>query len=286
MRFAVFSKHLQEWPLEACVSQVAAAGFEGLDLTVRPGGYVEPSRVAEELPRAVKLARSAGLEVPLITTGILSTDDPTAELVLRVAGELGIGEAKLGYWPLPDKGVRGAISDAKRELAKLAKSAEKAGIRIDLHNHSGTCVSHSAWVVAELLADHPPERVGAYFDPAHFTVEGAEAGWRAALDLLAGRVALLAVKDFRWSDPSSDGGAGKPQERLWLPVGRGNVRWAEVFRGLRVGGAGGFDGWASIHGEYQGPRSWKELRSPEVLAQAARDRDFVRGVADGLRESA
>jgi hypothetical protein len=44
-------------------------GFDGLDLTVRPGGHVLPERAADELPEAVATIRGEGLDVPMITTG-------------------------------------------------------------------------------------------------------------------------------------------------------------------------------------------------------------------------
>ena len=58
------------------------AGFGGIDLTVRAGGHVQPERVATDLPEAVAAIRSAGLEVPMITTELLAADDPVAEPIL------------------------------------------------------------------------------------------------------------------------------------------------------------------------------------------------------------
>ena len=39
-------------------------GFDGVDITVRKGGHVEPGRVAQDLPPLVKLLRAHNLEVP------------------------------------------------------------------------------------------------------------------------------------------------------------------------------------------------------------------------------
>ena len=63
------------------------AGFGGIDLTVRTGGHVMPQRAAEDLPKAVAAIRAEGLEVPMITTELLSGDDPTAAPILSTAGE-------------------------------------------------------------------------------------------------------------------------------------------------------------------------------------------------------
>jgi hypothetical protein len=52
-KICIFSKHLQ-WLNVADAARLAAdIGFDGIDLTVRKGGHIEPSRAAEELPRAL-----------------------------------------------------------------------------------------------------------------------------------------------------------------------------------------------------------------------------------------
>lgn len=272
MRFAVFAKHLQSWPLEECVGRVAAAGFDGLDLTVRPGGYVDPgANLAAAFAAAVRTIRAGGLEVPLVTTGFTSADDPAAEPTLKLAGEHGIREAKLHYWPWDaTTPLARALDGARRDLDGLERLARAAGVRVNIHNHSGDHVQNSPWVVADLLRDRDPAAVGCYLDPAHFTLEGGLSGWRAALELLVPRVTLLAVKDGKWIDVE---GARMPsQERRWVPVGTGNVRWPAVMATLL---SAGFDGWVSIHGEYQGRWSWRDLNAGDVLDQCRKDRGVI-----------
>lgn len=283
MRFAVFSKHLQDFPLADCCQRVAAAGFDGLDLTVRDGGYISPANVGRDLPAAVRTIRGAGLEVPLLTTGILHAD-AAAEAVLASAAQLGIPEIKLHYWPVDGTtDPRQAIRQAAMSLEKLANLAERNCIRINIHNHSGDCVQHNAVIVDSLLAVHDPRYVGAYFDPAHYTLEGALAGWKLAAQLLAPRVTLLAVKDFRWVEVPT---ATLPmQERRWVPVGAGNVDWR---KSLEVLAAAGFDregkSWASVHGEYQGRWSFRELTGGQVLEQCTRDRDFLAAIVANIHD--
>ena len=88
--------------------------------------------------------------------------------------------------------------------------------------------------------------------------------------MLLPRTNLLAVKDFRWVDHPL--GPGHPQERRWVPVGAGNVHWRDVMQLIR---SAGFAGAVSIHGEYQGRWSWRELDAAQVLEQCRADRNWI-----------
>src|SRR5881409_2562234 len=71
-----FSKHLQDLNYDRLGKALHDIGFAGVDLTVRPQGHVLPERAAEDLPRAYEIIRSHGIEVPMISTGLLSASDP------------------------------------------------------------------------------------------------------------------------------------------------------------------------------------------------------------------
>ncbi|HEV8131757.1 MAG TPA: sugar phosphate isomerase/epimerase, partial [Acidobacteriota bacterium] len=77
-----FSKHLPDMEPHRLAESVKGIGFTGIDLTVRKRGHVLPERAAEDLPKAVEAILRAGLEVPMITTELLSASDPTARAIL------------------------------------------------------------------------------------------------------------------------------------------------------------------------------------------------------------
>jgi hypothetical protein len=96
LKICVFSKHLQWASVKDAADLAKEIGFDGIDLTVRAGGHIEPERVEAELPAAVDAIRSAGLEVPMITTDILPSTMEKADAVLRTAGKLGIRHYRWG----------------------------------------------------------------------------------------------------------------------------------------------------------------------------------------------
>src|SRR5438045_3553929 len=71
LKVAIFSKHLQFLQGDALAKAAAEIGFDGVDITVRKGGHVEPERVKQDLPALVKAIRARSLEVPMITTDIV-----------------------------------------------------------------------------------------------------------------------------------------------------------------------------------------------------------------------
>ncbi|MGD0363881.1 MAG: hypothetical protein ABSC93_23610, partial [Bryobacteraceae bacterium] len=72
-------------------------GFDGCDLTVRPGGHVEPALSAADLYRAVEAIRGEGIEIPMITTAFVTASDPTLPNVLALCGR---DRMKVPYWKL------------------------------------------------------------------------------------------------------------------------------------------------------------------------------------------
>ena len=129
-----FSKHLPELKYDELGKWLHDAGFDGADLTVRPGGHVLPERAAQDLPRAVEAIRARGVEVPMITTELTSAADPTARPILSTAARLKIPYFKLGYWRYANDPVAD-VQKAASDVRALAELAGEYGITAGFHNH-------------------------------------------------------------------------------------------------------------------------------------------------------
>lgn len=273
MNLAMFSKLLAPLSVAEAGRTIKELGFAGVDLTVREGGHVKPEEAAAGLPAAVKTLADLGLTVPLITTSLTSAASPHAAAVVEAAAKAGIPDLKLGYWPYRGAGTLAAdLAAVHRDLDGLERLAAGAGLRVNLHTHSGDYLTASAHTVWELIKDRHPRAVGAYPDPGHLTIEGGLAGWKIGLDRLAGRIGVVAIKDFEWTRVKEGKGGWAP--RL-VPLERGMVPWPNVFAALRTGG---FDGWCSVHSEYQGSWSWRDLSLPELIEQTRRDVAYLGSV--------
>lgn len=279
MQLVMFSKHLQSYSVVEAGRIVRELGFAGVDLTVRPGGHVEPAAVEHALPEAVQQLREEGLVVPMVTTALTDAADPAAEAIIAAAAACEIRELKLGYWRYEGFGtLRSQLDAAREKLDGLERLAAKHGVRVSIHTHSGKFLSAEAGNVYLLLHGRDPRHVGAYLDPGHMTLEGGAAGWMQGLDLLQEYLSMVAVKSFGFlTERNAETGEVTWTDKL-VPLREGTVRWREVFACLRQLG---WDGILTIHSEYQGAHSWRDLNVEELIAQTRDDLGYLLPIIRG-----
>ncbi len=282
MQLVMFSKHLGPLSIAEAGRVMNDLKLDGIDLTVRPGGHVLPECVETDLPAAVATLRDLKVAVPMITTGITSAAQPEAKPTFATAARLGIRFVKLGYWPYRPFGtLREQLDAARRELDGIERLAAETGVCACVHTHSGNYLSATIAGMLLLLEGRCPDQVGAYLDPGHMAVEGGLGGWRQGIDLLQRWVRLIAVKDFGWVR-SEDGEEKKVRWRPELvPLAEGVVPWPEVFRHLR---RIDFDGVVTLHSEYQGSHSFRDMTVPELIEQTRSDLGYLRPVIEAAKQ--
>ncbi|GAB4562412.1 MAG: hypothetical protein Kow0047_10520 [Anaerolineae bacterium] len=282
MKLMMFSKHLQTMSVAEAGRVIRDLGFEGVDLTVRPGGHVSPEEVRTALPEAVRTLANMGLQVPLITTAITAADEPYAADIFETAADAGVPEIKLGYWRYQGFGTfHEAMEEIARKLDEIEKLAQRTGVRANIHTHSGDFMSASPFILWYWIKDRDPAAIGAYLDAGHIVVEGGVSTWKMAIDLLRDRITLLAVKDLEWQQVDDPSLGKKRWITKMVPLKRGVVPWPEVFTCLREIG---FDGWVSVHSEYQGWHSWRDLTVEELIEQTREDLAYLRWAMEPTRE--
>ncbi|MEO6724945.1 MAG: sugar phosphate isomerase/epimerase, partial [Blastocatellia bacterium] len=90
LKVSIFSKHLHWLEWEAMAQVAAEIGFDGVDLTLRKGGHVEPDRAEQDLPKVAEIIRKAGLVLPMVTAGIVDITTPQAETMMRAMHSVGV----------------------------------------------------------------------------------------------------------------------------------------------------------------------------------------------------
>jgi sugar phosphate isomerase/epimerase len=248
-----FSKHLPDLAPGPLARALRTAGFDGVELTVRPGGHVLPERVEIDLPAAVAAIRDEGLEVPVIATA-LTAGDPTA--ILATAGALGIPLFRPGWLTYEDRPILDEVRRASDTLAALADLGRRAGVALAYQNHVGR-LGAAVWDLEHALAPLDPRWAGVYYDVRHAVAEGSGGSWRQAAALVAPRVKVLGVKDFFW-----ERGVARS-----CPLGEGVVDLPAALAIL-----GSFSGPVTLFFEYQ---------PSDMLAAAARDLAHLKTVKSG-----
>src|SRR5579872_2055044 len=279
LKVCIFSKHLQFLEGEELAKGAAEIGFDGVDLTVRKGGHVEPDRVRQDLPPLVALLHRYGLQTPMVTTDIVDADTPFAEDILRAIADLGIRN----YRWMPSGGFKYAANEPypaqldrfKTRVAKLAALNAKYRVGAMYHTHSGlNLVGSSIWDLYIMFRDFDPAAIGVNYDVGHATIEGGFGGWINSFRITGPHLRGIAIKDFLWAKNAK--GDWAPE---WRPLGEGMVRFPQFFTMVK---AANFQGPVQLHFEYPlggagGGKKTITIPQSEVFAAMKRDLDTLRG---------
>jgi sugar phosphate isomerase/epimerase len=243
LKLSVFSKHLQWLGWDAMAATAREIGFDGVDLTLRKGGHVEPERAEPDLPRAAEAIRKAGLELTMVTAGIVDAATPHVETMLRAMKAVGLKHYRWGGFKYDDsRPIPAQLDELKQKAARLADLNRKYDLCAMYHTHSGLEVGAPFWDLWMILKDLDTARVSVNYDIGHATVEGGLGGWVRSSQLLLPIARGLAIKDVRWERNAK--GEWRPQ---WVPLGEGMVNFKKF---LALVKEANFSGPVQLHFEY------------------------------------
>ena len=243
LKISVFSKHLHFLEWEAMANAAKEIGFDGVDLTLRKDGHIEPERAEQDLPKVAAILQKAGLEFPMITAGIIDANSPYAESILRAMKSVGIKNYRWGGFKYDDnKPLPPQLEALKKAAAKLAELNRKYDVCAMYHTHSGNEVGASIWDLWMILKDLDTTRVSVNFDLCHATIEGGLGAWVRSTQLVAPMTRGIAIKDFKWGQNAK--GQYVPVK---CPLGEGMVNFKKFLPMMK---AANFSGPVQMHFEY------------------------------------
>ena len=195
--------------------------------------------------RGIEAISGVGLELPIISTSVISGNDPYGRQILGIAGFMGIGLFRPGYWKYgnaPDLEAR--LAEVQREVFGLASIARAYNVAMAVHNAAGDSVGAGLWDMSGILRGIDPRWVGYDFDPGYATETGGVAGAGIATRLAMPKLKAVTVRDFTWN---KDGGVGRRRRARWVKgwwtgvsfrsAGAGALRGADYDRSpLRIEG--------------------------------------------------
>lgn len=275
LKVSVFSKHLHWLDWEQMARTAGEIGFDGVDLTLRKGGHVEPERAEQDLPRVAEIVRKAGLALPMATAGIVDASSPHAEAMMRAMQGVGIKQYRWGNLKYAEaQPIPAQLERLKRDVAKLADLNRKYDLCAMYHTHSGDEVGAAIWDLWLILKDQDTSRVAFNYDLCHATIEGGLGAWTRSAQLVAPLTRGIAIKDFYWERNAK--GEWRPQK---CPLGEGMVNFKRFFGILKEAK---FNGPVQMHFEYPlgGAESGAKtltIDKAKVIAAMRKDLTTLRG---------
>ena len=276
-RISIFSKHLQWLDYNEMAKALDGIGFDGVDLTVRPGGHVLPDRVEEDLPKAAGAVAKRGKKIYMLTTSIDNADDPLTTRILKTASSLGIKHYRMGWGHYDNsRPVEENIKSMQLKLSKLAQLNEKYSISGEYQNHSGVAAEGiyfggAIWDIEKVLKEINSPWLGSQYDIYHATVEGANT-WPVGLKLISPFIRSIDIKDFKWIEKD-----GKMRSEA-VPLGEGMVDFRRFFSFLKENN---LEIPVSLHFEYplggaENGASKLTMDSSNVVSAMKKDLSFLK----------
>jgi L-ribulose-5-phosphate 3-epimerase len=258
----VFSKVFQPLSLnfDDAAAVTAEAGLDGVDVPLRPGGEILPEHAKDELPRYVQAMHKQKLQLPLLTTAILSISSPHAEEILRTAKRFGVQYYRLGF--IDREGdAKKQVNEFKAKLKDIAAMNKAIGIGGLIQNHSsaghGNYLGGDLSDMRDIVSDFDPAQIGVAFDIGHAIIVHKEE-WRPRFEALKSHVKVAYVKDAK-------------MEGRWVPFGEGDVGHLGYFKLLKEMG---YNAPISMHIEFDWTDKGK-TNNREALVKALKDSAVV-----------
>ncbi len=241
LKINIFSKHLQFLDLKKAGQIAAELGFDGLDLTVRPGGHVLPRNVKNDLPIAIKDINESGCTCEMITTAVSDAENPLDIDTIKTAATQGVKYYRSNWFKFKDDlSLEDALDYYQKKVRQLGRLNKTYHIVGCYQNHSGINVGSSIWEVKKILETVDPHYFGVQYDIRHAVAEGGNS-WPNGVRLLKDQIKTIVLKDFKW---------GKVNGRwqiINVPIGEGMVDFRSFFKLLK---SYGLQPPVSLHLEY------------------------------------
>ena len=219
----LYSQHLIKVEYEAVGMVLRDLGFDGADMAVVPGSHVAPEQANSDLMRAIEAVSGVGLEVPIISTAMVAANDPYGRQILGIAGFMGVGLFRPGYWKYDARPHEMRLAEVQRDLLGVASIGRAYNVATAFHNGSGDSVGANLGDVNTFLRGVDPRWVGYDFDPGNAAEASGPGGVDTTLNLAVPRIKAVTVRDLTWS---------KEGKATPCPLGQGVVDWPKFFSAL------------------------------------------------------
>ena len=229
-----------------------SCGYDGVEWTVRPGGFCEPLDAPRRMKELKDAANKAGILADNIVVSFCRGDEDGAEAIAAAARDAGFLSFRAGYsYYDRTKTHQWNMDEFQRVFDSLEVLARKTGLKACYQNHStfnksAPLLGSLVWDLASVVKNYDPKYLGVQYDPMHARAEGGPS-WDHTLGAIAPWIDIVCLKDFHYVlDPENP----KDWKRKLVPAGEGIVDFAEV---KRMMGMEGVKPRFTVHYDYAFP---------------------------------
>ena len=198
MRICYFTKHLQWLDFNDLGIVLQAAGFDGADITIRPGGHIEPTQAKSQLPLAISSLQKHGISTPMCVTNVNDPDEKGLNDLLQVLADNGIQYYRMGYLTYDyNISIEKNLVKSHETFRRLEELNAKFGLCACYQNHAGTRLGASIWDLWLSLKGMDPAHMACQFDVRHAVYEGGQS-WENDFRCIEASVSTTVIKDFYW----------------------------------------------------------------------------------------
>jgi L-ribulose-5-phosphate 3-epimerase len=224
----LYSKVLSKIAVLDLPGILQAMGFDGVDLSVEPGGHILPDKADYHLMPALEAFTGIGLDVPMLTTGLTRAQDKDSQEVLGLATYIGVPFFRPGHWKCTGSvQIEMQLPFVQRDIANLAQLGRYTKMAMGVHNFMDGAEGAAVADINRVIRPLDPQWVGYDFDAAYATMEGGAAGIEGPLAVALPRLKMVTARDFKWDGPEGGTRVAKP-----CALGDGVVDFPKFFAAL------------------------------------------------------
>lgn len=220
--YTVFTKPWKTMPLPDLARFVHNLGFHGIELPVRPGFQVEPERVTQDLPKAVKILADFDVRIGSIA-------GPTDEKTIAACAEAGIPIIRIMANIGPD-GYRATEVRYQQQFDAMVPLLDKHQVTVGVQNHSGRDVCN-AMGLHSLIGKYDRKHIAAVWDAAHNALQGEEP--ELALEIVWPHLCLVNLKNAYWQRVNGPEAQVAQWRIFWTSGRHGLASWPRVAAELK-----------------------------------------------------
>ncbi|WP_298237883.1 sugar phosphate isomerase/epimerase [uncultured Algibacter sp.] len=192
----IFSKYLQFLDYRIKGEVAVQMGFSGVDLAVRPKGYVLPEQIKIDLPKAVSDINTAGSHCEMITTSIENINNSLDVDIIETATKQKINYYHANWFNyIAGKLFQEPIAIYKEQIKELSIFNSNYNIIGCYKKHEGKKEGVSFWEIKRILEYSDLNYFGTQNDIRHAKTEG-DHSWISGFKLLYEHIKVIVLKGF------------------------------------------------------------------------------------------